>query len=257
MNRKSLAVVAGVFAVLLTSLGVASAQGRLSTEAPEPSTTLPLLRSAPEWGIGNTITYAVDLANFIGFSAGDDAKMECDGVWRHCSGECILEAGLTLPTGALLTTIELDAYDANPIGQVSCKIMRCLFGGSCSTMGTVATGIAFDAGNIGPSLALAPAPTVDNLNFTYVTECVITGGNADTGFRGFRVFYQLQVKSAPGTATFGDVPTDHLFFQHIEALAASGITAGCGGGNFCPDTPVTRGQMAVFLAKALGLHWPY
>jgi hypothetical protein len=35
---------------------------------------------------------------------------------------------------------------------------------------------------------------------------------------------------------------------------ASGITAGCGGGNYCPDAP-TRRQMAIFLAKALGLHW--
>lgn len=36
----------------------------------------------------------------------------------------------------------------------------------------------------------------------------------------------------------------------------SGITAGCGTG-YCPDNPVTRGQMAVFLTKALGLYWPY
>jgi hypothetical protein len=42
------------------------------------------------------------------------------------------------------------------------------------------------------------------------------------------------------------------FFQFIEALYASGITGGCGAGNYCPDNPVTRGQMAVFLAKALG-----
>ena len=31
---------------------------------------------------------------------------------------------------------------------------------------------------------------------------------------------------------------------------------GCGdGSNYCPDAALTRGQMAVFLAKALGLHW--
>jgi hypothetical protein len=52
------------------------------------------------------------------------------------------------------------------------------------------------------------------------------------------------------------VPTNHPFFQFVEALAASGITAGCGNGNFCPDAPLTRGQIAVFLSKALGLHWP-
>lgn len=38
-------------------------------------------------------------------------------------------------------------------------------------------------------------------------------------------------------------------------LVASGITAGCGNGNFCPDAPLTRRQMAAFFAKALGLYW--
>jgi hypothetical protein len=62
----------------------------------------------------------------------------------------------------------------------------------------------------------------------------------------------------PGSASFNDVPTDHPFFQYIEALKASGITGGCQAVPplYCPDNPVTRGQMAVFLAKALGLHWP-
>jgi hypothetical protein len=56
--------------------------------------------------------------------------------------------------------------------------------------------------------------------------------------------------------TFNDVLPSHPFYQFIEALAASGITAGCGGGNYCPDRNVTRGEMAVFFAKALGLHFP-
>jgi hypothetical protein len=74
-------------------------------------------------------------------------------------------------------------------------------------------------------------------------------------FKGVRISYQLQPSPAPASATFGDVPTGHPFFQFVEALADSGITAGCGGGNFCPDDPLTRGQMAVFLTSALGLHW--
>jgi hypothetical protein len=36
----------------------------------------------------------------------------------------------------------------------------------------------------------------------------------------------------------------------IDRLATSGITGGCGGGRFCPDSPVTRGQMAAFLRRA-------
>jgi len=41
-----------------------------------------------------------------------------------------------------------------------------------------------------------------------------------------------------------------LFADWIEQLAVEGITGGCGGGNFCPDAPVTRQQMAVFLLKS-------
>ena len=74
-------------------------------------------------------------------------------------------------------------------------------------------------------------------------------------FKAVRIYYHLQVSPAPATATFVDVPTGYWAFRHIEALAASGITAGCGGGAFCPEEPLTRAQMAVFLAKALGLHW--
>ena len=41
----------------------------------------------------------------------------------------------------------------------------------------------------------------------------------------------------------------------IDALAAAGITAGCGVDplRFCPDEPVSRGQMATFISRAEGL----
>ncbi|MFZ5881670.1 MAG: S-layer homology domain-containing protein [Chloroflexota bacterium] len=39
----------------------------------------------------------------------------------------------------------------------------------------------------------------------------------------------------------------------MEALAAEGITGGCGGGKYCPEQVVTRAQMAVFLVKAFNL----
>ncbi|MBK8824492.1 MAG: S-layer homology domain-containing protein [Anaerolineales bacterium] len=38
-----------------------------------------------------------------------------------------------------------------------------------------------------------------------------------------------------------------------QAVAADGITSGCGNGNYCPDAEVTRAQMAVFLVKAFNL----
>jgi hypothetical protein len=50
-------------------------------------------------------------------------------------------------------------------------------------------------------------------------------------------------------ALFDDVPCPSAFANWIEQLSAEGITAGCGGASFCPASPVTRQQMAVFLLK--------
>ncbi|MFZ5818263.1 MAG: BspA family leucine-rich repeat surface protein [Chloroflexota bacterium] len=55
---------------------------------------------------------------------------------------------------------------------------------------------------------------------------------------------------ATGTV-FTDVPADGFAAAWIEQLAAEGITGGCGGGKYCPNNPVTRAQMAVFLIKAM------
>jgi hypothetical protein len=54
-------------------------------------------------------------------------------------------------------------------------------------------------------------------------------------------------------ASFADVPCASPFAPWVQELVARGITAGCGGGLYCPTNPVTRGQMAVFLTKTFGL----
>lgn len=55
-----------------------------------------------------------------------------------------------------------------------------------------------------------------------------------------------------GTARFEDVGPGHTFRADIAALADAGITRGCNRARtrFCPDAPVTRAQMAAFLARA-------
>lgn len=50
---------------------------------------------------------------------------------------------------------------------------------------------------------------------------------------------------------FADVPADHVFCGVIEEMARLGITAGCGGENYCPGSQVSRAQMAAFITKAL------
>jgi hypothetical protein len=58
----------------------------------------------------------------------------------------------------------------------------------------------------------------------------------------------------PGCAppnTFADVAETSPFCPFIEELAARGIVTGCGGGNYCPEAPVTRAQMSVFTLVTL------
>ena len=58
---------------------------------------------------------------------------------------------------------------------------------------------------------------------------------------------------ACSVATFGDVPCSSNFAPWIYELVARNITAGCGGGNYCPLTAANRGQMATFLVKTFNL----
>lgn len=62
----------------------------------------------------------------------------------------------------------------------------------------------------------------------------------------------LDLPPAPDN-TFSDVSRNNRHAADIAALAAAGITKGCGGDRFCPDDIVTRAQMASFLVRALDL----
>ena len=51
---------------------------------------------------------------------------------------------------------------------------------------------------------------------------------------------------------FTDVSDNHVFHDSINCLAHYGITIGCGDGTtFCPEDPISRWQMMLFLARAL------
>ena len=60
---------------------------------------------------------------------------------------------------------------------------------------------------------------------------------------------------APPEVRFDDVDPDAWWASHAERLAELGITNGCAvePARYCGDEPVTRGQMAAFLARAFEL----
>jgi hypothetical protein len=52
---------------------------------------------------------------------------------------------------------------------------------------------------------------------------------------------------------FNDVPTTYWAAAWIKELRVEGITTGCGGGNFCPESSVTRAQMAGLFVRTFNL----
>jgi hypothetical protein len=167
---------------------------------------------------------------------------------------CVFLAPVFLPAGALVTAIQGELCDTHATSDMSVQLTK-----AASPQGTV-TGLAVGHTNGMPGCAFLTVPlpvpeTIDNQNNTYSLRVDTGAASPALYFRGVRIFHTLQVSPAPAAATFADVPTGHPFFRFIEALARSGITSGCGNGNFCPDAPLTRGQMAVFLSLGLGLHF--
>ena len=61
----------------------------------------------------------------------------------------------------------------------------------------------------------------------------------------------------PGAEDAGFIDTDDsVFSSDVDRLATAAITYGCNppdNDRFCPEQPVTRGEMAAFLARALAL----
>jgi hypothetical protein len=174
-------------------------------------------------------------------------------VSRYGPGNSFLAAPVILPSGAQITSIYFNYCDLNAASNRSyLRLAVTNFEGY-----VVNTSQFIYSAYGGCSSAYADvtpaAITVDNYRNAYHLVFYNNIGDGSESISGVVVGYRLQVSPPPATAHFNDVPTDHPFFQFIEALYSAGITGGCGGGNFCPNSPVTRGQMAVFLAKALGL----
>ena len=169
---------------------------------------------------------------------------------------------LQLPEGAGLQYLSLWGYDDEPTYGLTVTLYE-----FCQAVGfnpptTTLIGSIASSGTPGNVYDATPLGgyRVNNRDCGYSVRIIFIPGNATCQsdkiqFRKLSVLWDREVSPAPSTATFSDVPPDHPFFQFVEALAKSGITGGCGGGKFCPDSPLTRGQMAVFLAKGLGMGW--
>ena len=192
---------------------------------------------------------------------GTTGSASADGWVQPTGGPGYFDCPFSLPAGSRPIQVDMLAHDASDTAKVFgffayCPVQapgfQCYGAGSGTTAGTAAA--PFDGKITG---SVAPYNLViDKTANEYFVRVTLDAFDGSVQFRQVDVYYQLQVSNPPGTQTFADVPPTHIYYKAIEALAAAGITGGCGAGNFCPGNNVTRGEVAVFFARALGLHFP-
>ena len=83
-----------------------------------------------------------------------------------------------------------------------------------------------------------PEFPIDRAQMAVYTARTLAGG--DSG-----------VPAGPGTATFPDVATDFWAFKYIEFAVNQGVVQGYDDLNYHPEIQLDRGQMAVFVARAV------
>jgi subtilisin-like proprotein convertase family protein len=113
--------------------------------------------------------------------------------------------------------------------------------------------VTADAGCNWPATSNAPwlhvtsggGPGNGTVNYTVDANAgsTIRSSTISAGFLSFTVYQGIN---------FLDVPSSDPFYDDIGKLSARGITLGCGSGNYCPNAPVTREQMAAFIIRSKG-----
>ncbi len=235
----------------LQSAGGSSAAGTATLDAPAP---------VPDFGTGSyevlsVTAYAFQPSRQTGRVTGvnENGNMY---TWATAGSSPYFVADITVPAGAQIDWIGLDYCDNNASASFTLEAFDSFGDNSFNTVGSLTPPDRTGCGYAYNGTAFGYVTTANSGRI--LTLYVFQNGALDgsISFRGAEVWFKRRVSPAPATATFADVPTSSSQFRFVEALAAAGITGGCGGGNFCPDAAVTRGQMAVFLSTALGLHFP-
>jgi hypothetical protein len=195
---------------------------------------------------------------------------------------------VTNPDGQFRTRPEawfadfLDVPQANPFHADVERLFRqratagCGAGHFCpSTLVTRAQAAVFlvkgSAGYYVPppcsSTVFADVPCPGGINVDWINELHaygVTAGCGDDNFCPLVLVTRAQMAvlllkrthvpgwapPACGSTVFADVPCPGgTYVDWINELAAEGLTSGCGGGLFCPDSSLRRDQLASFLVR--------
>jgi S-layer family protein len=246
-------------ALLLTAGAPAKAQ---------PSSDMQFV-AAEAYGPNQQILW-VPGSHFAMRGVGTDAEpaVAADGlVAAPGTNKAFYHAPLELPPGAVLNVLVCFARDddADALDDVVVAIHRYTY--SFGPPPVLSTNLVASVQTTGaPGLNLTSNVVFDHTVRGFYTDAgnqffdsyhLVASLGANLYLWGCEVIWHRAVSEAPAVATFTDIPLGDTRLQVVEAVAAAGIMTGCGGGNFCPQDPVTRAQLALFFARALGLHEPF
>jgi hypothetical protein len=207
-------------------------------------------------------TLTIGGAAFRSLGPGEEDPLFSDG---YFSGDGVVP--LDVPDGARIEQVCVYGVNAIEPGFAFAQvdvIKLVPAGGGAPVVRFVDGSLASISTSVGYQLACSP-PLGFTVRSQYdvdddgspddVAYVVAAGSDVASAVGGVQIRWRRQVSPPPAAPTFLDVPETDGAWPQVEALAASGVTTGCGNGDYCPDATLTRRQMAVFLAKALGLHW--
>jgi hypothetical protein len=189
------------------------------------------------------------------------------------SGPCTTYiARVPLPQGALWDGYTLVGVDNDPAAEMTLGVNyptwriaytdSTLSPGAVEGYNRVGSGvsqaslgvIAVSKGGLNTTIDFYRWEGMMSYSYSYPVLALTLPASQNLSVYGVSLMWRKQYGPAPATPTFTDVQPQHPYFTEIEMLAQAGISNGCGSGQFCPNVNVTRGQMAVFLSRALGLY---
>ena len=203
----------------------------------------------------NTVSLpaAVGVPGFLtaGNRGSDNGRIYCE------SSDCTIRFPVSLPAGAVITGLHGNINDSSSGGQVFVGLSFCAFDSDQFCNSPTGNSYFISSGESDTPGAAVLSTELDSSvylgDYSLSVFVRLLGGTSAIAVKNVMLTWKRQISPAPASATFADVPSNNTFYREIEALAASGVTQGCSGSSFCPTQLVTRGQMAAFLARALGL----